>query len=71
MPIKTLCVSSAANLSLFSTSLSCSNTFFGSFCNDGADHDDCGDGDGYGDVGDDGGDVGYGDVGDGDGCGGG
>ena len=33
----TLCVSSAASFSQFATSLSCANTFFGSFCN-GRDH---------------------------------
>lgn len=47
----TLCVSSAASFSQFDTSLSCANTFFGSFCNHGDGDGDDGDG---GDDGNDG-----------------
>ena len=45
----TLCVSSAASFSQFATSLSCANTFFGSFCN-GRDHSDVGEHDSVGGV---------------------
>ena len=47
--LNTLCVSSAASFSQLATSLSCANTFFGSFCNDDGVHDDGGGGDGGGD----------------------
>ena len=60
--LDTLCVSSAASFSQFATSLSCADTFFGSFCNGGGGGDD----DGGGGGGDDG-DVGN--VGGGDDCG--
>ena len=46
----TLCVSSAASFSQFATSLSCANTFFGSFCNGGGGDDDGGEHDSVGGV---------------------